>query len=258
MKQLLLALFILAGIPAIAQSQFDGTWRISPQSGEFKGHDKYSVKNGTWYCDSCTPKIVVKADGKPHSVTGSPYYDTVTVKIQNDNSVELVNENKGELVADNKLTASDDGKTLTSQFHFITQGGQKGDVATVSDRVADVPGSTNKVSGVWQTRKMENASENVTQVTFKATDDGLSMKDGTGDSYDAKFDGKDYPYKGDPGTTSVSLKKIDANTIEETDKRNGKAISVSRMTVQSDGKTMKIAVVDKLHNQTVNWTAEKE
>jgi hypothetical protein len=84
------------------------------------------------------------------------------------------------------------------------------------------------------------------------------MKDGTGDSYTAKFDGKDYPYQGDPGTTSVSLKKIDANTIEETDKRNGKVITVSRMTVAPDGKTMKIAVDDKLNNQTVNWTAEKE
>jgi hypothetical protein len=70
--------------------------------------------------------------------------------------------------------------------------------------------------------------------------------------------GKDYPYEGDPGTASVSLKKIDANTIEETDKRNGNALSVSRMTVAADGKSMKIAVQDKLHNQTANWTAEKE
>jgi hypothetical protein len=84
------------------------------------------------------------------------------------------------------------------------------------------------------------------------------MNDALGDSYIAKFDGKDYPYKGDPGTTSVSLKKIDANTIEETDKRNGKVISVARMAVGRDGKTMKISVQDKLHNQTANWTAEKE
>ena len=258
MKQLLVALCILAGIPAIAQSQFDGTWRLNPQSGEFKGHDKYYLKNGMWYCDTCHPKVEVKADGQPHSVAGSPYYDTVTVHVLNDNAVELVAEKKGELTGDTKLTASDDGKTVKAESHFITQGGQKGDLTMVSDRVGDVPGSTNKVSGVWQTRKMENASENVTQVTFKATDDGLSMKDGTGDSYTAKFDGKDYPYKGDPGTTSVSLNKIDANTIEETDKRNGKVITVSRMSVQPDGKTMKIAVDDKLNNQTVNWTAEKE
>jgi C4-type Zn-finger protein len=55
----------------------------------------------------------------------------------------------------------------------------------------------------------------------------------------------------------VVLKKIDANTIEETDKRNGKVMTVARMTVAKDGKTMTMTVEDKLHNSTVNWTAEK-
>ncbi len=104
----------------------------------------------------------------------------------------------------------------------------------------------------------ENVTENVLQVTFKATDDGLSMTDLTGDSYNAKFDGKDYPYRGDPGTTSVSLRKIDANTIEETDKRNGKTISVTRMTVESDEKTMNVNVEDKLRNVTMKWSAKKQ
>ena len=84
------------------------------------------------------------------------------------------------------------------------------------------------------------------------------MSDPIGDSYTAKFDGKDYPYKGDPGTTSVSLKKIDANTIEETDKRNGKVTAVIHIAVSADGKTMKFAITDKLHNTTANWTAEKQ
>jgi hypothetical protein len=84
------------------------------------------------------------------------------------------------------------------------------------------------------------------------------MSDKTGDSYTAKLDGKDYPYKGDPGLTSVSLKKIDANTIEETDKRKGKPIYVSRMTVSADGKTMQIDNEDKLHNTSQKWTAQKQ
>jgi hypothetical protein len=95
-------------------------------------------------------------------------------------------------------------------------------------------------------------------VTYKATEDGLSMTDPLGDSYTAKFDGKDYPYKGDPGTTSVSLKKIDANTIEETDKRDGKVISVTRITVAPDGKTMTLNFDDKLHNSNAKWTAQKQ
>ena len=67
--------------------------------------------------------------------------------------------------------------------------------------------------------------DSVLTVTYRVSEDDLTMTDQVGDSYTAKFDGKDYPYKGDPGVTTVSLKKIDANTIEETDKLNGKVIS---------------------------------
>jgi hypothetical protein len=95
-------------------------------------------------------------------------------------------------------------------------------------------------------------------VTHKVTDGGLSMSDPIGDSYTAKFDGKDYPYKGDPGVTSVALRKIDANTIEETDKRNGKVVYVTRMTVSPDGRTLKIESADKLHGTTAKFEATKQ
>jgi hypothetical protein len=78
----------------------------------------------------------------------------------------------------------------------------------------------------------------------KVTADALVMSDPAGDSFTAKFDGKEYAFKGDPGITSVSLKKIDENTIQETDIRNGKVITVSRMTVDREGKTMKVTVED--------------
>jgi hypothetical protein len=86
----------------------------------------------------------------------------------------------------------------------------------------------------------------------------MSMSDPLGDSYDAKFDGNDYPYKGDPGVTSVSLKKIDANTIEETDKRDGKVIFVSRITVSPDGQTLTMENTDKLRGTTAKFEAKKQ
>ena len=71
------------------------------------------------------------------------------------------------------------------------------------------------------------------------------------------FRSKDVPYVGDPGTTSVSLKRI-GDSIEETDKRDGKVISVSKMTVAPDGKTMTVVVADKLHGSTATYVAEKQ
>jgi hypothetical protein len=259
MKKLLLGLVVFASTMLLAQSSFDGTWRFTPQSGQFGGKpDIYSLQNGTYRCESCVPKVEVKADGEDHKVSGSPYYDTLNVKATDDHTIEMVSKKNGKTVGTSRMSASEDGKTLTSTFTFVSENGQKGGGTVTSTRLAAAPAGANKVSGTWRTSKMDSASENMITVTYKVTDGGLSMSDPTGDSYTAKFDGKDYPYKGDPGTTSVSLKKINDNTIEETDKRNGKVISVSRLTVSPDGKTMKLEGEDKLHGTTFKFEGTKQ
>jgi hypothetical protein len=94
-------------------------------------------------------------------------------------------------------------------------------------------------------------------LTYKVTGDTLTMSNPTGQSYTAKLDGTEAPYKGDPGTTSVSVKKIGPNSIEETDKREGKVISVARITVSADGKTMKFLIDDKLRGTQGEFSATK-
>lgn len=86
----------------------------------------------------------------------------------------------------------------------------------------------------------------------------MTMNNPTGQGYTAKLDGTDAPYKGDPGTTSVSVKKLGKNTIEETDKRDGKVIGIYRMTVGPDGKTMTIAITDRLRGTSSQYAAEKQ
>jgi len=53
----------------------------------------------------------------------------------------------------------------------------------------------------------------------------------------AKFDGKDYPVKGDPDRDTVSLKKIDDNSIEVTNKKDGKVTNTMKIVVAKDGKS---------------------
>jgi hypothetical protein len=65
------------------------------------------------------------------------------------------------------------------------------------------------------------------------------------------------PYVGDPGTTTAALKR-EGNSIVETDKRDGKVISVSKLTVAADGKTMTIDVDDKLNGDKSSYVAVKQ
>jgi hypothetical protein len=84
------------------------------------------------------------------------------------------------------------------------------------------------------------------------------MNTPTGASYSAKLNGTDETYKGDPGITSVSVKRMGKNSFEETDKRDGKVISVAKFTVAPDGKSMTIAVTDKLHGTASEFSALKQ
>lgn len=53
-----------------------------------------------------------------------------------------------------------------------------------------------------------------------------------------KYDGKDYPVTGSPDFDALSAKRIDANTIESTQKRMGKDVGHTKRTVSADGKLL--------------------
>lgn len=257
MKKLSMILILLAPSMLLAQSAFNGTWRFDMQSGQIGGTPFIqSLQDGVYHCN-CVPEITTRADGKDHERKGSPYSDAVNVREIDDHTVELVTKKDGKIVGKSKDTVSEDGSTMKTEW-TAWDNGHETNGAHLSKRVAPAPVGANKTSGSWQFEKVESASDNMTAITFNATADGLSMAIKTGDSYTAKFDGKDYPYKGDPGVTSVSLKKIDDSTIEETHKLSGKVISVRRMTVSSDGKTLTLNVEDKQDGTSAKWIAHKE
>ena len=58
--------------------------------------------------------------------------------------------------------------------------------------------------------------------------------------YTAQYDGKDYPISGSPMADTVSLKRLDANTTERTDKKGGKVVQTLTRKLSSDGKTATI------------------
>ncbi len=258
MKKLLFVL-LLAPLSVWGQTAFDGTWRVDLSKAQLpKKPDKYLLQNGTYRCETCAPAFEVKADGQDHKVTGHPYFDTVSVRVVNDKTVELTEKKNGKIVGTDKSTVSNDGNQLAEEFTWQPEASNKQQSGkAASTRVAKGPAGAHAISGSWRGEKLQDFSPDALIVSYKSSGDGLSMKAGTGESYDAKFDGKDYPFKGDPGVTSVSLKKINANTIEEADKRDGKVIFVSRMTISRDGKTMKVEVDDKLHGTTSSYVASK-
>jgi len=58
--------------------------------------------------------------------------------------------------------------------------------------------------------------------------------------YTANHDGKDYPVTGNPDADTISLKRINASSVETTQKKGGKVTLTNVRTVSADGKTMTV------------------
>jgi len=251
---------LLTPVLALGQSGFDGTWKIDMNKVEFpKKPDEYLLQNGMYECKTCAPPVKIKADGQDQTVTGHPYYDTAAVVVVSDHAVKETDKKDGKTVATSNMTVSPDGNTLTLEFSDssntnaapVTGKGEE-------TRVAKGPAGSNAISGSWRFTKFENLSDNAITWTYKVSGDELTMTTPTGQSYTAKLNGTEAPYKGDPGTTGVSVKMRGKDTLEETDKRGDKVINVTKTTLESDGKTAKITVDDKLHGTTSHYVATKQ
>ena len=247
---------LLMPAAALANSAFDGTWKQDMQSTRVMGRPEVLVlSDGEYTCSSCDPELKVKADGAAHKVSGHAYYDEVSVRVVSPTTVESTLMQGGKVFVRLTETVSADGTTLTTKF--TNHSGKKvmsGE--TTARRVAKGPPGAHAVSGSWQQLQAQG-NDTFRTLQLAMTADGFSWHQ-NGQGYDAKFDGKEYPVVGDPGHTSVILKKIDATTVEEIDHRQGKVVDEIQMTAAQDGKTVKITDRDLAHGQTITYTLDKQ
>lgn len=255
--KIVIAALLLMPAAALAGSTFDGTWKGRVESVKITGKpDVFAIADGMYTCSSCVPEVRVKADGSEQKVSGHDYYDTVSVKVVDAKTIERTIKLKGKLMGTNTITVSADGATLTGKFTDYS-GEKPATGAYTEKRTAAAPAGAHAISGSWMQDKMQAANEALSVVTYEMTDEHFAMK-ANGQSYNAKFDGKEYPVEGDPAHTVVSLKRIDARTVLETDKRNGKVTDEVRLAAAPDGKTVELTDKDLVRGQTTTITLDKQ
>lgn len=79
---------------------------------------------------------------------------------------------------------------------------------------------------------IEAADGGIRQITEQSLGIGASRSE-----FAAKFDGKDYPIRGNPNADVVTLKRVDDTTYEVIGKQRGKVTITSRVSHSADGKT---------------------
>jgi hypothetical protein len=258
MKKFLCLVSCFFPVMLFAQTPFDGTWKANLAESKLSQKPyEYSVNNGMYDCKSCAPKINVKADGQDQPVTGQTY-DTIAVQVVDANTIHLTAKKADKTEFETTRTASQDGKMLTiTNTNYPADGSQPVKAEWKMTQVSKGPDGSNATSGSWRIQNVNVDAAGLTS-TWKSVGDGLSISTPTGISWEAKFDGKEYPVKGTYANDTVSLKSLGDHSIEATYKRDGKIDAVEKNTVSPDGKKMTRIVNNKRTGRVSTFIDEKQ
>jgi hypothetical protein len=257
MKATSLLLLALCLFPSKARSQspFDGTWVIDTGNNENFASEKprvLSVADGVFREGDRR----IKADGSDQKVPANGYWDTVSVRIVDDRTVEIISKKAGKATYTETDTVSADGNTLTKVMKDTTEA-EAVTFESDSRRIAPAPVGAHAVSGSWQVFK-QSRSENSTIIKYKCTSQGFSAETPLGEKLDAKFDSRLYEMEDDPGHTMVSVKLINPRTVEQTNVRDGKIVFVVTLEVMPDGKSIHATSKSKEDGSVKAWTLHKQ
>jgi hypothetical protein len=222
-----------------ADNSMVGKWKLNPDKSTFTGQqekiedlggDKFKFSFG-----DDTQSIVI--DGKEHP---SKYGGMWSVKKEGPNSWKSVRTRDGKVTSTSTWTVSEDGQTFTS-----TTDGTRADGSTFNNvfkakRIAGTSG----LAGTWESTDLKIGSPTEWEIAAYEGDGFSFIFPANKERLDLKFDGKDYVNKGPrvaEGTTA-SAKRIDARTIEVSNKLKGKLVSTDRTELSEDGKTLTTTV----------------
>lgn len=248
--------FICASAACLADGPFDGTWRPDPQRpGPGERPDNFEIANGMYSCLSCAPPTNIAADGKDHPVTGSQYYDTLSVMLVDVRTVVKVAKSHGQTVAKTTMIVADNGTDRTDQQTVYGMGPKPLGFTMKFTRLTAGKLGDNLLSGQWKLIETDLTNHDE-DTTYKVSGDSLAMSDKMGRSFTAKLDGTPAPYNSDPDFNMVSLKLLGPSSLEETDLRDAKPFKVTVWTVSADGNAIH-ARFDNLHGKVEEQDGHK-
>lgn len=237
-----------------ATSPFDGKWTVRVDTIASSKNYQFTLSNGVYECQSCTPQDKVAADGLDHYVAGHHDYDSVSAVASDAHTVTLVYKLRGETIWQEVDKVSADGKSITATQSW-TNAGKPFDGTVVLTRTAAAPAGAHAASGSWKMTGAAALTTNALTRTLTSKANDVMDVACSADTVEMTVDGAEVT-RADSST--VALKRIDASTLEETTRVNGAITEINRMTLSPDQKFISVLDTNVERGRTIAYTLEKQ
>jgi hypothetical protein len=230
---------LLGGAALAADDPFVGKWKLNQEKSKITGEQMKidDLGNNKYKFTFGEESDTVTADGTDQPVH---YGRTMSLSNEGPNRWKMVIKKDGKVLSSMTHTLSENGNTQTIKGTETKPDGTSSDFEVVDKRV----GSGSGWGGTWESTNVKITSPDEWDIE-KYGAHGLTFNTPAyQDTLSMNFDGKDYAEKGPnvaPGSMS-SGKRVNAHTLEVTDKINGKVMDHTRFQVSPDGNTLTLTI----------------
>lgn len=253
--QSVIVLCLFLGSLSAATDPFVGKWKLSPSKSKVTG-ERVKIENlggNKFTITFGTISDTLVADG-----TDQPVHFGRTEALTEDgpNTWKIVAKKDGRTLETDTWTLAADGKAVN-----IAIAGTRPDGSAFSDQVAArrIAG-TSGFAGTWESTSVKIGSPDEFEIQAYEGN-GLSfITPAESDTLNMKFDGKDYTETGPnvaPGSAS-SGQRVNAHTLDVTDKVKGDVMDTTRFAVSPDGKTLTLTVHEKGQSKPLTFVYDRE
>ena len=235
----LLAVSLLTTTLWAADNSFVGKWKLNPEKSILHDEMKVASAGANRYAfdfGGGDPEYIVVDGTDQSSLDGS----TLAVTSEGSHTWKVVRKKDGRTQILAIWTLSQDGNTLHDDFTGYQPNGSTFHLDYLYARTAGTTG----FAGTWDSTS-EKFDSPVEIEVQPYEGDALSFTNRAQQSAKImKFDGKDYPVqdKNAPAGSMSSASRIDASTLEFTEKLNGKVTDTQHIQLSPDSKTMTMTI----------------
>jgi hypothetical protein len=237
--RLLLVACVVAGALSAANDPFLGEWKLNASKSKLIDVMKVDSVAGNKYAFDFGggSAETIAADGTDQPGIGGT---TLSVAIERPDSWKVIRKKDGRILLTAFWKLSKDGNTLKDDYTEFGTDGTSSNVKYVYKRTAGTAG----FAGTWEgSSETMNAAIVLKVQAYEG--DGLSfIYSSEGQTKNVKFDGKDYPNAGPnarAGSASAA-RRVNRDTLEMTDKFNGKIRNTREIQLSADRKTLTMTV----------------